>query len=207
MITSFNTLFVPYNTETIRLAYKSEYNHRRKNQVILLMITDGKKQHYLAVRNLSALLREKSSNHHGGFYCLNCFYSYSTKNRLKKHEELCNKQDFCRIEMPKSVEKILKYNSGEKSLKVSFVIYLDLECLPKKEQSHQNNPEELYTEKKAKHEPSGWAMFTTCSFDVTENKLDYYRARDCIKKFCEKLKDHALKIINYKKKKRNDTTN
>ena len=174
-------LFVPYNTETIRLGYKPEYNHKRKNQVILLIITDGKKWHYLAVQNLSALLRGKSSNHHGDFYCLNCFNSYSTKNRLKEHEELCNKHDSCHIEMPKWVEKILKYNPGEKSLKAPFVIYLDLECLLKKEQSHQNNAEESYTEKKAKHEPSGWTMFTKCSFDATENKLDYYRGRDCIK--------------------------
>ena len=68
--------------------------------------------------------------------------------------------------MPKSVEKILKYNSGEKSLKAPFAIYLDLECLLKKEQSRQNNNlEESYTEKKTKHEPSGWAMFTRCQFD------------------------------------------
>ena len=44
----------------------------------------------------------------------------------------------------------------------------------KKEQSHQNNNlEESYTEKKAKHELSGWAIFTKCSFDEKENKLDY----------------------------------
>ena len=45
-------------------------------------------------------------------------------------------------------------------------------------------------------------MFTKFSFDLTENKLDYYRGRDYIKKLCEMLKDHALKIINYKKKKK-----
>ena len=53
---AFNILFVPYNTEKIRLAYKSKHNFKRENQVILLMITDGKKWHYLAVKSLSALL-------------------------------------------------------------------------------------------------------------------------------------------------------
>ena len=61
--------------------------------------------------------------------------------------------------MPKWVEKILKYNPGEKSLEAPFAIYLDLKCLLKKEQSHQNNNnnnlEKSYTEKKARHEPSG----------------------------------------------------
>ena len=103
--------------------------------------------------------------------------------------------------MARQIEKILKYNPGEKSLKAPFAIYLDLECLLKKEQSHQNNNlEESYTKKKTKHEPSGWAMFTKCSFDEKENKLDYCRRKDCIGKLCKKLKKHAMKIINYKKK-------
>ena len=106
----------------------------------------------------------------------------------------------------KMVWKILKYNPGEKSLKVPFAIYLDLECLLKKELSCENNPEKSYTEKKVKHEPSGWAMFTKCSFDEKENKLDYSRRKDCIEKLCKKLKKRAVKIINYEKK-RNDTTN
>ena len=43
---------MPYNTEEIRHAYKSKHNLKRKNQVILLMITDGRKWHYLAVKNI-----------------------------------------------------------------------------------------------------------------------------------------------------------
>ena len=98
---ALNILFVPYNTKTIRVAYKSEYNHKCKNQVILLMITDGNKWHYIAVSKLSALLKGKSSNHIGDFHCLNCFNSYSTENALKEHEQICNKHDRCRKEMPK----------------------------------------------------------------------------------------------------------
>ena len=64
---ALNILFVPYNTETIRVAYRSEYKHKRKNQVNLLMITDGNKWHYIAISSLSALLEGKLSNHHGVF--------------------------------------------------------------------------------------------------------------------------------------------
>ena len=195
-----NILFIPHNTKTIRVAFRLEYNHKRKKQVILLMITDGKKWHYLVVSNLSALLQGNSSNHEGDFYCLNCFNSYTQKNKLKEHEEIYNNHDSCHIEMPKWTEKILKHNPGEKSLKVPFAIYLDWECLLKKEQSCQNNPEKSYTDKKAKHEPSGWEMFTRCSFDEKENKLNSYRGKDCIEKLSKKLKGRAMKIINYKKK-------
>ena len=41
------------------------------------MITNGKKCHYFAVTNLSALLEGNSSNHHGNFYCLNYFNSHT----------------------------------------------------------------------------------------------------------------------------------
>ena len=94
-----------------------KYNFKPKNQVILLMITDGKKWHYLAVNNLSALLRRIISNHNGDFYCLNCFHLYSTKSKLKRHEIVCNDNDYCYVEMLNEGNKILKYNHGEKSLK------------------------------------------------------------------------------------------
>ena len=67
--------------------------------------------------------------------------------------------------------------------------------------SCENNPEKPYTEKKAKHSPSGYSMFTNCSFDETKNKLDSYRGKNCMESFCKDLKDHAIKIINYEKKK------
>ena len=60
--------------------------------------------------------------------------------------------------MPNEDNKILKYNYGEKSLKASFIIYADLECLLEKMHSCQNNPENFYTDKKTKHAPSGYSM-------------------------------------------------
>ena len=53
---ALNVLFVAYNSEEIKLAYKSRYNNKRKNHVILLMINDETKNcYYFAVKNLSAL--------------------------------------------------------------------------------------------------------------------------------------------------------
>ena len=56
-----------------RFAYKSKRNFKRKNQVILLKITEGKKWHYLTMKSLSALLRGEASNYNGGFYFLNSY--------------------------------------------------------------------------------------------------------------------------------------
>ena len=46
--------------------------------------------------------------------------------------------------MPKEHEKILKYNHGEKSLKVPFTISGDFECILPKMFFCENNPEKSY---------------------------------------------------------------
>ena len=74
---------MPHSTENITHPYKSMYNLKRENQVILLIITDGKKWHYLPVKSFSALFCKISSSHKEDFYCLNCFHSYVQKINLK----------------------------------------------------------------------------------------------------------------------------
>ena len=44
-------------------------------------------------------------------------------------------------------------------------------------------------------------MSTISSLRSIENKHDVFRIKDCMKKFCEYLREHAMKIINFKKKK------
>ena len=198
---ALNILYVPHNTKKICLAYKLKYSLTRENQVILLMITDGEKWHYLAVTSLSRLLRGITSNHNEDFYCLNCFHTYTTENKFKSHEKVCENHDYCCIEMPNEDNKILKYNHGEKSMRVPFIIYADLESLLEKMNNCYNNPEKSSTTKMNKHTPSGYSLFTHCSFDETKNKIDYYRGEDCMKKFFIDLREHATKIINYEKKK------
>ena len=167
----------------------------------LLMTTGGTGNwHYLAIKTISGLLRGVTSKHNGHYYCLNCFQSYTTEKKLRKHEKVCENHDFCNLKMPDEDNKILKYVSGEKSLKFPFVVYADLECLLKKINACQNNPEKPYTEKKATHRPSGYSLTTCCSFDKSLNEQKYYRGEDCMKIFCKDLKDQAMKIINCEKK-------
>ena len=75
---------------------------------------------------MSALLRGITLKHDGDFYCLNCFYSFTTGNVLKKHENVCKDHDYCCVEMLDKNNNILKYNPGEKSMRVPFIIYADL---------------------------------------------------------------------------------
>ena len=85
---ALNIPYVPYNTKKINIGYKSKNNLTQERQIILLMISDGQKWHYLVVKNLSGLLRGITSNHKEDFYCLNCFHSYRTENRLEKQKNM-----------------------------------------------------------------------------------------------------------------------
>ena len=148
------------------------------------MITDDKqsdkidKWHYIALksdsvdngfnrptRSLSRLFRGITSNNNRDFYCLGCLHSFPTDHALKKHKRLCNNHNYCHIEMPTRDNNTLKYNHGEKSLKVPWVIYADFECLLIKQQLHQSNPEESYIEKKSIHESCGYSIDLVSSLD------------------------------------------
>ena len=198
---ALNILYVPHNTKKINIAYKSKNNLTCDKQTILLMITNGEKWRYLTVKNLPGLLRRISSTHKEDFCCLNCFHSYGTRNKLGAHKKICQNHDYCHVEMPTKDNNIIKYNHGEKSMKLPFVIYADLECLLEKMSTCINNPNESSTTEINKHTPSGYSLFTYCSFDESKNKLNYYRGEDCMKKFCKDLRTHATKIINYERKK------
>ena len=85
-------------------------------------------------------------------------------------------------------------------MKLPFAIYADLECLLEKMSTYINNPNESSTTKINKHTPSGYSIFTHCSFDKSKNKLNYYRGKDCMKMFSKDLREHVSKIISYEKK-------
>ena len=85
--------------------------------------------------------------------------------------------------MPSEDTIILEFNQNQKFDKAPFIIYADLECIIKKIHRCKNNPEN---------------SFSTISLSRSiENKNNVYRGKDYMKKFCEFLKEHAMKIINF----------
>ena len=86
-------------------------------------------------------------------------------------------------------------------IKHHFFAYADLECIIENIDGCKNNPENSSTRKVSDHIPSGFSMSKTCSFTSIENKHDVFRGKDCMKKFCGFLIEHAMKTINFKKEK------
>ena len=96
------------------------------------MISNGQNWHYLVLKKLSGLLRRITSTHKGDFYCLNCFHSFRTKNKLETYKKICENHDYCHVEMPTKDNNTIKYNHGEKSMKLVHAKITLMNCLQPK---------------------------------------------------------------------------
>ena len=179
----------------------SKHDSNREKQVIILMIPNGEGWHYLAVKKLSAWLRGITSKNNSDLYCLNCLHYFRTKNKLESYKRVCKNKGFCNVIITSKGTKTLGFNQYQKSDKAPFILYADLECLIKKIDGCKNNAENLSTTKVSEHIPSGFSMSTISSFRSIENKHDVYKVKIVWKSFLEFLREHAIKIINFKKKK------
>ena len=95
--------------------------------------------------------------------------------------------------MPSEDTIILGFNHYQKSDKAPFIIYVDLESMIEKIDGCKNSPENSSTTRISEDIPSGFSMSTISSFRSIENKHDVYRGKDCMKNFCEFLREHTMK--------------
>ena len=103
--------------------------------------------------------------------------------------------------MPSEDTKVSKCYQYRKSDKAPFIIYIDLECIIEKIDECKNNRKNSSTTKVSKDVPAGLSMSTISLFISMKNKCDVYSVKDCMKNFCEFLRDDAMKVNNFKKKK------
>ena len=126
---------------------------------------------------------------------------FCNRKKLESYIKVCENKKFCNVIMPSKDTKVLELNQYQKSDKAPFIIYADLQCIIEKVDGCKNNLKNSSTTKVSKHMKSGFSMSTVSSFKSIEDKHDVYRGKDCMKKFCESLREHTMKIINFKIKK------
>ena len=134
-------MFCILKNQKVYLSDVSRHNSNGEKQVILLMIPDEEKWHYIAVESLTALLRRITPKCHGDFCFLNCLHSFATENKTESHKKVCENKDFCNVVMSSEDNKILELNQYQKLDKAPFTIYEDLKCLIEKIDRSKNNPE------------------------------------------------------------------
>ncbi|XP_065639495.1 uncharacterized protein LOC136072263 [Hydra vulgaris] len=175
-------------------------NKNRQHQIDLLLISNGKTNHYCLINNLSRLLSSQISDHNGKkHFCKNCLQSFSTEEFLSKHRLYCDSVDSIRIEMPEP-NTILEFTNYNRSMKVPFVIYADFEsfikpidtCTPNPDESYTNNTKNIH-QKTIGH--SILATFTADSEDDDVAQIFVYHLEADIKKIYNKYLKFPKDII------------
>ncbi|XP_057302746.1 uncharacterized protein LOC130636913 [Hydractinia symbiolongicarpus] len=161
----------------INILRRSEHNIRRSKQANLLLITDDKKTHYIAVKSLPRLLgKETSKNRNAMHFCLSCLQAFNTVESRDKHYVYCKDHE---LEWPITIQGI--YN-----------IYADFESLL----IPVEDARETKTKKLNKHVPSGWCTYSTFAYGSVPDPLTVYRGKDCVTRFVNHLEDEVKRLYN-----------
>ena len=153
------------------------------------------------MKKLSSLLRRITSKHHRNFYRLNCLHSFRTENKLISHEKVCKNKDFSGIVKPSEKDNVLEFNQYIKPDKMPYIIYAVIESLLKKTDACGDSPEHFSATQIGEHIPCGYSMSTIWVFYHIENKHTLHCGKDCMRKFCEFLREQEKTINNFENQK------
>ena len=174
---------------------KSKYDDR-KNVVVLLLIEDGEKRHYTAIKSLSRLLGDSNSKHaHKQHFRLNCLQGFHSEESRDKHFEYCKDKEAVRIEMPKE-GSFVEFHDGQNQFKVPFVMYADFQAILKPTKESKSNPQKSYTKEINQHIRPGFCVYSEFAYGKVENPLKLYRWKDCVEVFCDYVENEAKRLYH-----------
>ena len=92
-------------------------NYRRNLEINLMLISEGDRWHYTAIKSLSRLLASRNSKHHSKqhFY-MNCLQGFTLESSRDEHYGYCNDNETGKVEMP-SKGLTVEFYDGQNQLK------------------------------------------------------------------------------------------
>ena len=160
----------------------------------LMIIEDGDKKHYVAVKSLGRLLSNMNSKYKvSQHFCNNCLQGFSDIKSRDNHYEYCRSNESVRIEMP-TRNPIVEYSNGQHQFKVPFVMYADFESILEPIQGVSNSPNTSSTRGVNVHKPSGWCLRSKFTCGNVKKPTTQYRGVNCVEKFCEHIISEAKRL-------------
>ena len=170
-----NVLFSNKKSQDIYKTRRSGRNVKCEKQVNLLMIADGEKRHYTAIKSISRLsskLNEKTKRAY--HYCMNCLNGFRTGSARDKHCEYCSSNGHAKVNMPNKKEKWLKFHDGQYQFMLPFMLHAYFESILKpvdewymdkmNRMKTARKGKASYTENINRHVPSGCCVYTTIAY-------------------------------------------
>ena len=165
-----------------------------ERSVNLMILEEGEKKHYVAIKSLERLLSKMNSKHNPKqHFCDNCLHGFKTQKSRDKHYDYCRSNESVRIEMPDK-DPIVSYSNGQHQFKVPFIMYADFESILEPIQGVRNNPNLSSTRGVNAHKPSGWCLHSKFAYGKVKKPTTQYRGPDCVEKFCEKIISEAKRL-------------
>ena len=174
-----------YENKQFYPIYVSTGRHEELN---LLLISEGEKQHYGLVTDRDKLLYNKTKHQHREHFCMHCLQAFSSKEVLTKHKEnflsINGKQA---IQMPKKGSKV-EFQDYHKQLPIPFVIYANFEVINEKVSGCQPNGEKSYTDKYQHHTACSYGYKLVCCYVDKHSKPEkIYRGEEPVNKFLHQM--------------------
>ncbi|XP_057311370.1 uncharacterized protein LOC130649159 isoform X1 [Hydractinia symbiolongicarpus] len=177
--------------EGVYMCRKSKHLDRDET-VVLFLLCEGDKRHYIAVKNLSGVLSKANSKHeHKEHYCLNCLSGFPSERKRDEHFEYCKNNDAVNIQLPKE-GSTLTFTHGQYQLKAPFIMYADFEAFTKPEEIECGSS----TEKVGKHIPTGFCCYSKYAHGEVLDPLKLYRGDDCVPRFVDHVVSEAKRLYN-----------
>ena len=178
----------------IYIARKSE--RKSSKNVELLLVTNGERRHYTAIKSFSKLLGNRNTRHKcKQHFCLNCLQGFHSELSRDKHYEYCKDNEAVKIEMPKP-GSFFEFHDGQNQFKVPFTMYADFEVILRPVHGPSPGPNEPYTKKVNRHIISGFCVYSKFAYGEVKDPLKLYRGKDCVQVFCDYVKKEARRLYH-----------
>jgi hypothetical protein len=171
--------------------YLTKYGVRMKH-IDLLLLKNDNASHYLWIKNMSALVCNRTKHNRKVFVCPHCVHPFSNVETFDRHFPDCAQHKRQRVILPDENENELCWKSVRKTELFPFVIYADFESYLSPVKAHDNVKSK--TQVIDEHIPSGFCCYTVSRDRQFQTEPTLYSGPDCMEFFFDHLLTEQRRI-------------
>ena len=157
------------------------------------MLDNGKRYHYVLIKNLNRLLGNSGAVAHPKNFCPYCCHGFDKRylkdGQISEHKDVCFLYKGAKVIMPtKGKNDVIRFTNYSQQLEAPYTIYADFEAVLKKDEDSGN----------VIHEISGYSICVKSPYE--QDQMCSYRGEDAGKVFighivslCQELDQNIFK--------------